>query len=91
MMLNEIIVLIFGIIIAVTILLMLRKIFFGSRTNLKLNNMPPNPMMKKAMAKKKTAAETRAERAEKKLADAELKLAAKANLAKELVCVKEKY
>ena len=37
MMLNEIIVLIFGIIIAVTILLMLRKIFFGSRTNLKLN------------------------------------------------------
>ncbi|GIS22839.1 MAG: hypothetical protein CM15mP123_07410 [Gammaproteobacteria bacterium] len=37
MMLNEIIVLIFGIIIAVTILLMLRKIFFGSRTNLKIN------------------------------------------------------
>jgi hypothetical protein len=36
-MLNEIIVLIFGIIIAVTILLMLRKIFFGSRTNLKIN------------------------------------------------------
>ena len=37
MMLNEIIVLIFGIIIAVTILLMLRKIFFGSRTNLNIN------------------------------------------------------
>ena len=37
MMLNEIIVLIFGIIIAVTILLMLRKIFFGNRTNLKIN------------------------------------------------------
>ena len=37
MMLNEIIVLIFGIIIVVTILLMLRKIFFGSRTNLKIN------------------------------------------------------
>ena len=37
MLLNEIIVLIFGIIIAVTILLMLRKIFFGSRTNLKIN------------------------------------------------------
>ena len=37
MMLNEIIVLVFGIIIAVTILLMLRKIFFGSRTNLKIN------------------------------------------------------
>ena len=37
MMLNEIIVLIFGIIITVTILLMLRKIFFGSRTNLKIN------------------------------------------------------
>ena len=37
MMLNEIIVLIFGIIIAVTILLMLRKIFFRSRTNLKIN------------------------------------------------------
>jgi len=37
MMLNEIIVLIFGIIIALTILLMLRKIFFGSRTNLKIN------------------------------------------------------
>ena len=37
MMLNEIIVLIFGLIIAVTILLMLRKIFFGSRTNLKIN------------------------------------------------------
>ena len=37
MMLNEVIVLIFGIIIAVTILLMLRKIFFGSRTNLKIN------------------------------------------------------
>ena len=37
MMLNEIIVLIFGIMIAVTILLMLRKIFFGSRTNLKIN------------------------------------------------------
>ena len=37
MMLNEIIVLIFGIIIAVTILLMLRKIFFGSTTNLKIN------------------------------------------------------
>ena len=37
MMLNEIIVLIFGIIIAVTILLMLRKIFFGSRANLKIN------------------------------------------------------
>ena len=37
MILNEIIVLIFGIIIAVTILLMLRKIFFGSRTNLKIN------------------------------------------------------
>ena len=37
MMLNEIIVLIFGIIIAITILLMLRKIFFGSRTNLKIN------------------------------------------------------
>ena len=37
MMLNEIIVLIFGIIIAVTILLILRKIFFGSRTNLKIN------------------------------------------------------
>ena len=37
MMLNEIIVLIFGIIIAVTILLMLRKIFFGTRTNLKIN------------------------------------------------------
>ena len=37
MMLNEIIVLIFGIIIAVTILLMLRKIFFGSKTNLKIN------------------------------------------------------
>ena len=37
MMLNEIIVLIFGIIIAVTILLMLRKIFFGRRTNLKIN------------------------------------------------------
>ena len=37
MMLNEIIVLIFGIIIAVTILLMLRKIFFGSRTSLKIN------------------------------------------------------
>jgi hypothetical protein len=36
-MLSEIIVLIFGIIIAVTILLMLRKIFFGSRTNLKIN------------------------------------------------------
>ena len=37
MMLNEVIVLIFGTIIAVTILLMLRKIFFGSRTNLKIN------------------------------------------------------
>ena len=37
MMLNEIIVLIFGIIITVTILLMLRKIFFGRRTNLKIN------------------------------------------------------
>ena len=37
MMLNEIIVLIFGIIISVTILLMLRKIFFGSKTNLKIN------------------------------------------------------
>jgi len=37
MMLNEIIVLIFGVIIAVTILLMLRKIFFGSKTNLKIN------------------------------------------------------
>ena len=37
MMLNEIIVLIFGIIIAITILLILRKIFFGSRTNLKIN------------------------------------------------------
>ena len=37
MMFNEIIVLIFGIIIAVTFLLMLRKIFFGSRTNLKIN------------------------------------------------------
>ena len=37
MMLNEIIVLIFAIIIAVTILLMLRKIFFGSRANLKIN------------------------------------------------------
>ena len=37
MMLNEIIVLIFGIIIAVTFLLMLRKIFFGSRPNLKIN------------------------------------------------------
>ena len=37
MMLNEIIVLFFGIIIAITILLMLRKIFFGSRTNLKIN------------------------------------------------------
>ncbi len=37
MMLNEIIVLIFGTIIAITILLMLRKIFFGSRTNLKIN------------------------------------------------------
>ena len=37
MMFNEIIVLFFGIIIAVTILLMLRKIFFGSRTNLKIN------------------------------------------------------
>ena len=37
MMLNEIIVLIFGIIIALTIMLMLRKIFFGSRTNLKIN------------------------------------------------------
>ena len=37
MMLNEIIVLIFGVIIAVTILLMLRKIFFGRRTNLKIN------------------------------------------------------
>ena len=37
MMLNEIIVLIFGAIIAVTILLMLRKIFFGSKTNLKIN------------------------------------------------------
>ena len=37
MMLNEIIVLIFGITIAVTILLMLKKIFFGSRTNLKIN------------------------------------------------------
>ena len=37
MMFNEIIVLIFGIIIAITILLMLRKIFFGSRTNLKIN------------------------------------------------------
>ncbi len=37
MMLNEIIVLIFGIIISVTIVLMLRKIFFGSRTNLKIN------------------------------------------------------
>ena len=37
MMLNEIIVLIFGIIIAVTILLILRKIFFGRRTNLKIN------------------------------------------------------
>ena len=37
MMLNEIIVLIFGIIIAVTILLMLRKIFFGRKTNLKIN------------------------------------------------------
>ena len=37
MMLNEIIVLIFVIIIAVKILLMLRKIFFGSRTNLKIN------------------------------------------------------
>ena len=37
MMLNEIIVLIFGIIIAVTILLMLRKIIFGRRTNLKIN------------------------------------------------------
>jgi hypothetical protein len=36
-MLNEIIVLFFGIIIAITILLMLRKIFFGSRTNLKIN------------------------------------------------------
>ena len=36
-MLNEIIVLIFGIIIALTILLMLRKIFFGSRINLKIN------------------------------------------------------
>ena len=38
MMLNEIIVLIFGIIIAVTILLMLRKIFFGSRKNLNSGN-----------------------------------------------------
>ena len=37
MMLNEIIVIIFGIIIAVTILQMLRKIFFGRRTNLKIN------------------------------------------------------
>ena len=37
MMINEIIVLIFGIVIAVTILLMLRKIFFGSETNLKIN------------------------------------------------------
>ena len=37
MMFNEIIVLTFGIIIAITILLMLRKIFFGSRTNLKIN------------------------------------------------------
>ena len=37
MMFNEIIVLIFGVIIAVTILLMLRKIFFGSKTNLKIN------------------------------------------------------
>ena len=37
MMLNEIIVLIFGVIIAVTILLMLRRIFFGKRTNLKIN------------------------------------------------------
>ena len=37
MMLNEIIVLIFGIIIAVTILLMLRKIILGRRTNLKIN------------------------------------------------------
>lgn len=37
MMLNEIIVLIFGIVIAVTILLMLRRIFFGRRTNLKIN------------------------------------------------------
>tara|TARA_X000000368_G_C22984296_1_gene691400 strand:+ start:186 stop:830 length:645 start_codon:yes stop_codon:yes gene_type:complete len=37
MMLNEIIVLIFGVIIAVTILLMLRRIFFGRRTNLNIN------------------------------------------------------
>ena len=37
MMLNEIIVLIFGVVIAVTILLMLRRIFFGRRTNLKIN------------------------------------------------------
>jgi hypothetical protein len=36
-MLNEIIVLIFGLVIAVTILLMLRRIFFGRRTNLKIN------------------------------------------------------
>jgi FtsZ-interacting cell division protein ZipA len=36
-MLNEIIVLIFGVVIAVTILLMLRRIFFGRRTNLKIN------------------------------------------------------
>ena len=40
MMLNEIIVLIFGIIIAVTILLMLRKIFFCSRTNLNIKKRP---------------------------------------------------
>lgn len=37
MMLNEIIVLIFGVVIAVTILLMLRRIFFGRRTILKIN------------------------------------------------------
>ena len=37
MMFNEIIVLIFGAVIVVTILLMLRRIFFGRRTNLKIN------------------------------------------------------
>ncbi|MFL2733773.1 MAG: cell division protein ZipA C-terminal FtsZ-binding domain-containing protein [Gammaproteobacteria bacterium] len=37
MMINELIVLVFGLVIAVTILLMFRRIFFGKRANLKIN------------------------------------------------------
>ena len=37
MMLNEIIVLLFGLIIAITIILMLKRIFFGRKTKLSID------------------------------------------------------